>query len=214
MARFGWLTPDTPTGQTVCRRFRIPFEFNAAFTGAIEALAQVWNWEEFGDLTPEGAAAIAFEFVQAEEDCDMWGIGCIILWPSATPPDYLLPCDGSVVARASYPELWEVWPAAYKSETSITLPDMRDRFALGAGTGNPWDTGGEASVTLTPGQMPAHTHSIANGYGPDVVMGYLGELPAFVPAPTPETTTSSGSGEAHENRPPFWCGVWCVIASP
>ena len=44
---------------------------------------------------------------------------------------------------------------------TITTPDLRDRFIVGSGTSyTTGNTGGANSVTLTSGQIPAHTHGL------------------------------------------------------
>jgi microcystin-dependent protein len=210
-----WLTTDAPTGFKTCRRFRVPIELNPAFTGALGLLTDPENWEKFGDKSPGDMAALSFEVLNDEAVCmDTRIVGAIVAWPSDILPGNLVECDGSTLARVDYPELWEVWPSSHKSDTSLTLPDLRNRFIVGVDPETDWNTGGAPSVTLTPDQLPAHTHSIANGYGPGTTGGYLGEIPALVPAPTPETTTSAGGSQAHENRPPFMALRWCVVALP
>lgn len=65
--------------------------------------------------------------------------GCILMWSGsvATIPDGWFLCDGS-----------------------NGTPDLRDRFIVGAGGAyGVGDTGGEAEVTLTEAQMPAHSHT-------------------------------------------------------
>lgn len=65
--------------------------------------------------------------------------GGIIMW------------SGSV---ASIPSGWHL------CNGSNSTPDLRDRFVVGAGSTYAVNaTGGAASVTLTTGQIPAHTHS-------------------------------------------------------
>lgn len=210
-----WLTPDTPAGLTVCRRFRLPIELNPAFSGAIGYLTDSDNWEQFGDLTPEQAAELAFEVTQDEVVCmDTKLVGAIVLWPSYDVPDNLLRCAGQTLFRVAYPDLWEVWPDAHKDEDTFTLPDLRDRFVKGAETSDPWDHGGEARVTLITEQLPPHAHTIQKAYGPGTTGGYIGEVPALVIAPTPETTSATGSGVSHENQPEFTALVWCVVAVP
>jgi microcystin-dependent protein len=204
-----------PAGPTVCRRFRVPQELNAAFTGALAALCEAYNWEEYGELSPDEAAALAFSIVQDEGVCMAPPLlGCIVLWPSYNLPAHLLRCAGQTVFKVAYPDLWEVWPDTYKDEDTLTLPDLRDRFVKGAESQDPWEEGGQERVTLTTEQLPSHTHTIQNAYGPGTTGGYLGEVPALVIAPTPETASATGSGVSHENQPEFTALVWCVVALP
>lgn len=82
-------------------------------------------------------------------------------------------------------------------------PDLRDRFVVGAGNqysvGN---KGGAEAVTLTVEQMPAHSHGCL------VKTSNVGWTECI--SPTTEatagtlSTTKTGDGQAHENRPPYY----------
>lgn len=77
-------------------------------------------------------------------------IGGIIMWSGvlgSLPTNFKL-CDGQTYTRTD-------------GGGTITTPDLRNRFIVGAGsTYSIGDTGGADSVTLTAAQMPAHTHSL------------------------------------------------------
>ena len=114
--------------------------------------------------------------------------------------------------------------------TSFGLPDTRGRAVIGAGQGpglsnyRLGDSGGAETVTLTTGQMPAHTHSVA----PSALSGQgntdtpTNAVPARVPrqslysSATPDvsmgatTSSSAGSGQSHENRGPFIAMNWII----
>lgn len=98
-------------------------------------------------------------------------------------------------------------------------PDLRDRFIVGAGKSyNPGATGGSDTVTLTTSQMPSHNHSDAassislnNGYGSAgygsswcVSIGNYKSAGTLMSVPGKVNIGSSGSGEPHENRPPYY----------
>ena len=67
--------------------------------------------------------------------------GCILLWSGAEnviPSGFVL-CDGT-----------------------NSIPDLRDRFVVGAGSGySPGNSGGNSSVTLSTSQLPSHNHSVS-----------------------------------------------------
>lgn len=117
-------------------------------------------------------------------------IGGIIMWSGSIdsiPTDWAL-CDGS-----------------------NNTPNLKDRFVVGAGNGyNPGDTGGENTVTLNINQIPSHDHLV---YGQDnnaVATGNVSNEVANVAsrgsgnAFFSRTTSLSGGGQAHENRPPYY----------
>ena len=69
------------------------------------------------------------------------------------------------------------------------------------------DTGGSESVTLTVNQIPAHTHTHTKATHPS------GSGPEQNQSGGPEdrtnfgdtgTTSSTGGGQSHENRPPYY----------
>lgn len=89
-------------------------------------------------------------------------------------------------------------------------PDLRGRFVVGAGDAyTVGDTGGEAAVTLTTSQIPAHTHSI-NLYeddtrGAGVAGGYYNSWSSV------GKTMSAGGGQSHENRPPYYALCYIML---
>jgi len=87
---------------------------------------------------------------------------------------------------------------------SSGTPDLRDRFVVGAGSSyNLGDTGGEATHTLTVDEIPSHTHNYEKitsygGSGFYETTGNIGAIWGSV------STTATGGGQAHENRPPYY----------
>lgn len=180
------------------------------FDGAIGLLCDEWRWEKFGELTVEEAAALG---------CELWHdyvgggsvlIGTIQAYAGALP-DGVLPCDGALYDRAAYPELYDRLAPVYRvGPGAFRTPDLRDRYIRG---GIPiGETGGADTHVLTEGEMPTHTHTIQNGYGPAVIPAdWLGAA-LLAPAPTPEITSATGGGQPHENQPPYMKIRWGIIA--
>lgn len=152
-------------------------------------------------------------------------IGTICIYATASPPDGVLPLDGSNHARADYPLLYNVLHTSWKNIDGLTfdLPDMIGSFPMG---GTPSLTGGgEATVTLTTAEMPAHTHGNTPHF--HAMIGAVGaiinggiEAPAAAAIPTPSATDaasvnilSEGGGQPHNNIPPyipFNYGIWYI----
>ena len=96
--------------------------------------------------------------------------------------------------------------------TTFTLPDLRERFVMGAGAGDGLtaralgDDVGEASHVLTVAEMAEHSHGYDGhlGYTNNNYLGsgYGDWYYAWYPTST-EWSEYAGGGEAHENRQPF-----------
>ena len=85
---------------------------------------------------------------------------------SSAPTDWLL-CNGASVSTTTYATLFAAIGYTYGgSGASFTLPDLRDRTAIGAGSsyalGN---TGGSSSTTLSISNMPSHNHAVDLNHG-------------------------------------------------
>lgn len=164
-----WLTPQQPaTADHFCRRITYPAdrEWAQILSGALLELTYERNWEQFGAVTPEDAAATArdifYAWSHAPEVCM---IGMIVPFISSAPPAGTLECDGSVYATADYPQLAAALDPAFRVDAlTFRVPDLRGRTVLGAGAPSGvvaavGDTGGAAAITLTVDQLPAHSHS-------------------------------------------------------
>ncbi len=117
---------------------------------------------------------------------------------AAVPTGVIVMWSGAI---ANIPDDWAL------CNGSNGTPDLRDRFIVGAGnTYNPGNTGGEVTHTLTVTEMPNHKHDIprgvetTSGYGTNTysVTGHHETNNSW------EGTRYAGSGQAHENRPPYY----------
>lgn len=109
--------------------------------------------------------------------------GGIIVWPGsiATIPSGYVICDGN----------------------NLT-PNFTDKFvahadADAAGTKNVGDTGGENTHVLSEAELFPHTHTCAEAH---ISTSVRTEAAATKTAGA-STSGSTGSGTAHENRPPY-----------
>ena len=102
----------------------------------------------------------------------MMPVGGICMYPSATPPEGYLLCDGATITIEDYPNLYTIIGNTFNSGGSpppvgsFCVPDMRGRFVVGNGQNagdtlyNINDKGGEEVHVLTTDEVGEHTHGI------------------------------------------------------
>lgn len=135
--------------------------------------------------------------------------------PTNVPRGWLL-CDGRSVSRTTFPRLFAVIGTIYGDDgvTKFRLPDLRGRVVVGVGNSPNLtaralgETGGAETHTLTPAEMPSHTHpqlfddddGAAGGNNPDAHGGQrqLG------------TTGPTGGGQPHNNMQPFFVLTYII----
>lgn len=187
------------------RRVRALSLDEALFPDISDALTQVTfseQWEEVGssvgDVVEECSRALGTWY------SDML-VGTVAPFMVALPSGWLL-LDGATYDEVDYPELYAVLDVVFKNEPAetFTLPDVSGLVfvSVGAGLGM-GDLGGAASVALSVAEMPVHSHS----YVPPVVdidleLAGVPDTAAARLGP-PAQTGSAGSGDAHENMPPY-----------
>lgn len=118
-------------------------------------------------------------------------LGGIIMWSGSTVPSGWALCNGQTV-------------------NGYTTPDLRNRFIVGSGgTYSIGNTGGADTVTLTTSQIPAHSHyttlahnGYPDGYGDRTDNYYI--MDPSRGSTKNYSTSSTGSGQPHENRPPYY----------
>ena len=151
------------------------------------------------------------------------------LFDIAMPSGLICMWSGSVI-----PTGW------YLCDGTNGTPDLRDKFIVGSGNSYTIGaTGGSDTVTLTTAQMPAHTHTgttasvtVTKSYSTvstsptssgkekypclgasGTGSGYDGSYPIDMGTHSHSfTTNSTGSGQAHENRPPYYALAFIMKA--
>jgi len=220
----GYLTADEcPTGYT-CRALFVPDDeqFLAVVRGALQELTFYWNYDKYGTLDPVDMAE-CFEdmfdkFCFNEGPCRM--IGEIIAYAGPiSPKSNWLPCDGTSLARADYPDLFAAIGTLYGSAdaTHFNLPDLQGRSPIGAGTGTGLttraigDSIGEETHVLTIGELAAHVHDTGNS----AILGTSAPPPldAIGPNPFPAVTGSTGSDNPHNNMQPSLAINYLIVVS-
>lgn len=146
-------------------------------------------------------------------------VGTLMPFVGATAPDRWVLCFGQTITNASvdYPDLWAVLDAAFKSGTSLIVPDLRGRIPVGLDNMGGSDagrlsvsntmggSGGTQTHTLTVGEMPSHDHATGEsifGLG-FVAFGAGGQGVATV-------SGSRGGGGAHNNMQPYLLLNWIL----
>lgn len=212
----GYLTPDTIPDETVCYSVRLPNEpyIVIAFMGAISELFKHWNWEPFGEITPQEIADVMLPIYQSmAENPGACMIGTIIASARLTLPTNVLLCDGATYDRVDYPQLFNVLDSSFiLTADTFFVPDLSGRFIKGQGSDNPGDTGGANSVTLGIADIPGHDHLYAHHTPIPVTVGAGAPVIVYSPPDIPTLTTPTGGGLSHENRPPYMTLVYGIIA--
>jgi len=106
-------------------------------------------------------------------------VGSIVAYAGSTAPEGWLMCDGALYDVLAYPELFDIVEFTYGNNTAksaFRVPDLTGRVPVGAKPLT-WycdklgKTGGEATVSLTESEMPAHKHNVSaanHGHGTSV----------------------------------------------
>ena len=149
-------------------------------------------------------------------------VGTIVAWSGSVasiPSEYQL-CDGSAASTT-----------ALQAITGANVPDLRNRFVVGAGTdtANVWgfdvntgeqtftnsqssvgvgSTGGVLSHSLTTQELPAHVHNYTQfqAGGP----AQAGSGAANGGYGYNQSTLSTGGNDYHENRPPYYALCYII----
>jgi microcystin-dependent protein len=126
-------------------------------------------------------------------------------------------CDGSILPISENDTLFNLIGTTYggDGQSTFALPDLRSRIPMHQGSGFTLaQTGGEETVTLTVGQIPAHTHvpQANSGTGTQTspagnVWANSANFPYSSNAPTaamdPAAVGSAGGSQPHDNMIPF-----------
>lgn len=203
----------------MCRRLLFDSALAPHITDALLQLTYEDNWIQRDGMTVQQAISLAqaalLNYLQGGDIC--MRVGTIGHYITDTPPDGMLPLDGSTHSNADYPALAAVIHAAFDNgDGTFTLPDARGRVLAGTGTGPSLTprtmadvTGGE-QASLDISHLPPHTHSINNNPGVVQVAAGTGAFPQSDPG-LPATSGSTGGGNPHDNMQPTLftgVGVW------
>lgn len=164
----------------------------------------VWITDDY-DETDAAVSEAIYELSNPVMN-DFTPVGAIVTWAGtiATIPDKWLLCDGALLDVDDYPDLRAALDIPFDDNTFLTVPDLRDRFIYGMGTGSTLGaTGGAATVALAINEIPAHVHTVSKGNGIGNSATTVVEGDNVAPSTATINTGSAGSGAAHQNLPPY-----------
>ena len=131
-------------------------------------------------------------------------------------------CDGSAISRETYAELFNIIGTSYGAgdgSTTFNLPDKRGRISVGLDSSQTeFNTigkkGGENKHTLTPSELPSHSHTVKGTVG----SGGYAEGVSFGNSPNPPYTNTvgmagGGGNQPHNNLQPYEVDVWIIKVS-
>lgn len=132
-------------------------------------------------------------------------------------PNNCLWLEGGTYAREDYPVLYSVLDGVFIIDAdNFTLPDMRSRVPVAAGTGTGLssyavgETGGEETHQLTVPELASHQHSLIASIS---VIVAPGAIPVDTPTGVPAAGTGFTGGDVpHNNLQPFLALRWAVVA--
>lgn len=129
-------------------------------------------------------------------------------------------CEGQLLPISENDVLFNLIGTTYggDGQSTFALPDLRGRLPLHFGNGFTLaETGGVENVTLTVGQIPAHSHPFLGSTSPGDQSTPVGNLPAasnvvsLFSAAAPnasmaaQTLSSVGGSQPHNNFQPYLC---------
>jgi microcystin-dependent protein len=132
-------------------------------------------------------------------------------------------CDGQTMPINQNQALFSLLGTTYggNGTTNFLLPDLRARVPIHSGAGHTiGERAGAAAHTLTPSEMPAHSHALSASTNAATVSVPTGNVLAAVNNGYTASAnlvgmaagelTNTGGSQPHENRQPFLTINFCI----
>jgi len=159
------------------------------------------------------------EFLATEVNMPQFIVGQIVMYGGSFLPDKFLWCNGGTFDALTYTELFSVIGYVYGVDGGDPkVPDLGYRLPMGANISHPrGETGGAATHTLTVSQMPTHRHDQSYFGHNDVRAPMGGAGTGAVYSGTGGRWgqvygANKGSGQAHQNLPPYLAFPFMIFA--
>ncbi len=147
----------------------------------------------------------------------------IRLFSFVYPPKNWALCNGQLLPIAQNQALFSLLGTNFGGDGRVNfgLPDLRGRLPMHSGAGHELgERGGEQNHTLSPSEMPTHTHAVRAGSAAGTTRVAAGNLLATAPdlyansrsltALHASTVTPTGGSQAHQNMQPFLTLSFCI----
>jgi len=170
-----------------------------------------------GDLTDSGETADTIITIASPT-------ASVTAFAGTSAPTGWLFCNGQEISRSTYSDLFSLIGVTFgggDGSTTFNVPDLRDRFPLGARTigssdtervsnynTDIGDTGGADDHQLTVDEMPSHKHDLnmrSTEGPPDSSTNNVGKVDDINPnfSRSDNAMYDTGGDQPHNNMPPF-----------
>lgn len=209
--------PDPANVGYISRVLRMPKDpyIIGLIDGLLSQLTHSARWLEDPFTIGAEAAAQYFNRIFGDYLKERNVVGEIMMFITTPANPDLLMCDGKTYLKADYPELAaHLEDKTPSTPTTFDVPALLYRFPYFHDEG-PF-VGGSASVHLTVGQLPSHTHTtVPHSHSEISAIPNVTTIGPGVPEPTAipgiastglsgVTVNPTGDGEPHDNMPPFF----------
>ena len=119
------------------------------------------TWGTTLNATTDKIDAAVFALQQA-----LLPVGTIVMYAGAAAPPNWMICDGRALVITTYQALYNAIQTAFNVSGvpagNFNIPNLVQRFPLGAGTNPLGQVGGQFSYTIAVGNLPAHSHTVSD----------------------------------------------------